>query len=96
MLDPSQLDDLTKRLTASLPKGFQMLHEDVTKTLRASLEAGLARLDLVTRAELDIQAGVLARTRAKLTELEARVTELEKQAITSTPSSAPQDDSAIN
>ncbi len=78
MLDPKQLDDLAQRLTGSLPKGLQMLHEDVNKNLRATLEAALAKLDLVTRAEFDVQAAVLARTRAKLTALEARVTELEQ------------------
>jgi len=77
MLDPKQLDDLTQRLAGSLPKGLQMLHEDVNKNLRAALEAGLGKLDLVTRAEFDVQAAVLARTRAKLSELEARVAELE-------------------
>lgn len=77
MLDPKQLDDLVQRLTSNLPKGLQMLHEDVNKNLRASLEAGLARLDLVTRAEFDVQAAVLTRTRAKLTALEARIAELE-------------------
>jgi BMFP domain-containing protein YqiC len=37
-----------------------------------------AKLDLVTREEFDIQAQVLARTREKLKELEARVEALEK------------------
>lgn len=77
MLDPKQLDDLAQRLAGSLPKGLQMLHEDLHKNLRAALEAGLAKLDLATRAELDVQAAVLARTRAKLTALEARIAELE-------------------
>ncbi|MEY6434045.1 accessory factor UbiK family protein [Thioalkalicoccus limnaeus] len=77
MLDPKQLDDLVQRLASNLPKGLQLLHEDINKNLRASLEAGLARLDLVTRAEFDVQAAVLTRTRAKLTALEARVAELE-------------------
>lgn len=78
MLDPKQLDELTRQVVGSLPKGLQALHEDMTKSLRVGLEAGLAKLDLVTRAEFDIQAAVLARTRAKLTELEARVAELER------------------
>ena len=38
----------------------------------------LAKLDLVTREEFDIQTQVLARTREKLKELEARVEALEK------------------
>ena len=38
----------------------------------------LAKLDVVTREEFDVQAHVLARTREKLKELEARVEALEK------------------
>jgi BMFP domain-containing protein YqiC len=37
----------------------------------------LARLDVVTREEFDVQAQVLARTREKLQELEARLSQLE-------------------
>jgi BMFP domain-containing protein YqiC len=40
---------------------------------------GFARLDLVTREEFDVQSQVLARTRARLEELEARVAELERR-----------------
>jgi hypothetical protein len=38
---------------------------------------GFSKLDLVTREEFDIQAQVLAKTRAKLEALELRVAELE-------------------
>jgi BMFP domain-containing protein YqiC len=38
---------------------------------------GFSKLDLVTREEFDIQAQVLAKTRAKLDALELRVAELE-------------------
>jgi len=50
---------------------------DVEKNLKASLAAWLSRLDLVTREEFDVQARVLARTREKLQELEARLASLE-------------------
>jgi hypothetical protein len=61
-----------------MPKGIQMLQEDINRNLRASLEAGLARLDLVTREEFDVQSAVLARSREKLAALEARIAELEQ------------------
>ncbi|MBK1649733.1 ubiquinone biosynthesis accessory factor UbiK [Rhabdochromatium marinum] len=80
MLDPKQLDDLARRLSSAMPKGVQVLQEDLQRSLRATLEAGLNRLDLVTREEFDIQAAVLARSRAKLEALEARVAELEEAA----------------
>jgi len=78
MLDAKQLDDLAQRLAASLPKGFQVLRDDLQRSLRATLENGLDRLNLVTREEFDVQAAVLARSRVKLERLEARVAELER------------------
>ena len=51
---------------------------DMEKNLKASLSAWLSRLDLVTREEFDVQAQVLARTREKLVELEARLALLEQ------------------
>lgn len=83
MLDPKQLDDLAHRLASAMPKGIQMLQEDINRNLRASLESGLSRLNLVTREEFDIQAAVLARSREKLALLEARIGELERALATS-------------
>ena len=79
MLDPKHLDDLAQRLAGSLPKGLQALQSDINRNLRATVEAGLAKLDLVTREEFDVQAAVLARTREKLAALDARVAELERE-----------------
>lgn len=57
--------------------------KDIEKNVKAMLGQGFAKLDLVTREEFDIQAQVLAKTRAKLEALEARVAELEAQQKTS-------------
>jgi len=51
--------------------------KDIEKNVKAMLSQGFSKLDLVTREEFDIQAQVLAKTRARLEELEARVAELE-------------------
>lgn len=53
--------------------------KDIEKNVKAMLTQGFSRLDLVTREEFDIQSQVLAKTRAKLEALEARVAELEAQ-----------------
>jgi BMFP domain-containing protein YqiC len=53
--------------------------KDIEKNMRAMLSGAFSKLDLVTREEFDVQAKVLARTREKLTTLEARVAELEKR-----------------
>lgn len=77
MLDAKQLDDLARRLAQALPKGLQALQDDAQRSLRATLELGLTQLNLVTREEFDVQAAVLARSRSRLEQLEARVQELE-------------------
>lgn len=77
MLDPKQFDDLVQRLSSAMPKGFQVLQDDINRNVRASLESGLAKLDLVTREEFDVQCAVLARSREKLERLERAVGALE-------------------
>ncbi len=53
--------------------------KDIEKNVKAMLNQGFARMDLVTREEFEVQTQVLAKTRAKLEALEARVAELEAQ-----------------
>jgi len=72
------IDELARRLAESLPGGLKALREDAEQNFRAVLQAGLARLDLVTREEFDVQAAVLRRTREKLEALEARLAKLEQ------------------
>ncbi len=54
--------------------------KDIEKNVKAMMSQGFAKLDLVTREEFDIQAQVLAKTRAKLEALEERVAALENPA----------------
>jgi BMFP domain-containing protein YqiC len=51
--------------------------KDIEKNVKAMMAQGFSKLDLVTREEFDIQAQVLAKTRAKLEALEVKMTELE-------------------
>lgn len=73
------IDDLAERLGAALPQGAQDLRRDIEKNMRAVLQNSFNRLELVTREEFEVQAQVLARTRAKLEALEARVAALEAE-----------------
>ena len=52
--------------------------KDLEKNVRTMMTQGFQKLDLVTRDEFDLQAKVLAKTREKLTVLEAKVAEIEK------------------
>jgi BMFP domain-containing protein YqiC len=76
MLKQNIFDDLSAKLKDVVNSGPA---KDFEKNARALLAQGFAKLDLVTREEFDVQTQVLARTREKLTALEARVTELEAQ-----------------
>ncbi|MDR1648310.1 MAG: accessory factor UbiK family protein [Zoogloeaceae bacterium] len=81
MFDPKTLEAFGERLSAAIAASPV---RDVEKNARALATSFFSRLDLVTREEFEIQAGVLAATREKLTALEARVAELEKAASSAT------------
>jgi len=76
--DPKSLDELARRLAEAVPPGLAALKDDLEKNFKAVLQGGLAKLDLVTRQEFDIQAAVLRRSRERLEALEARIAALEK------------------
>ena len=68
---------ILKRFSSSLPPGAGVLKDDLEKNLRATLHSVFDKLDLVTREEFEVQAQVLARSRAKLEQLEKTVAALE-------------------
>ena len=76
-MDTGFIDDIARRLTRALPQSARELQSDLEKNFRAILQSSFAKLDLVTREEFEVQAQVLARTRARLEALEKRVAELE-------------------
>lgn len=73
------LDDLIQQIVRNLPEGMQQLREDASRNLRAGLEAGLKKLDLVTRVEFDVQRQLLERSQQQLKVLADKLTELETQ-----------------
>lgn len=80
-MDPKIFDDLARTLADSVPKGIRELQQDMEKNVRAALEHGFERLNLVSRDEFELQAAVLARTRSKLDALEKQVAALEAQLL---------------
>jgi ubiquinone biosynthesis accessory factor UbiK len=75
MLDPKTLEEFGAKISALLANSPA---KDIEKNAKMVMSGFFAKLDLVTREEFDIQAQVLARTREKLKDLEARVDALEK------------------
>ncbi|MCR4345780.1 MAG: accessory factor UbiK family protein [Sulfuricaulis sp.] len=75
MIDTKIIDQFVSAITRVLPegpKGFE-------KNVRAAMQGVFDRMNLVSREELEVQEAVLARTRARLQELEKRITELEEK-----------------
>jgi len=79
MIDLRQIDDLARRLSGLVPPALREGREEMQENFKAALQAGLAKLDLVTREEFDVQRAVLARTRGQLDELRGLVDRLEAQ-----------------
>ena len=77
MLDPKLLDDVSRRISEAVPPSLRQLQTEIEKNVRVNLQSVFTKMDLVTREEFDVQAAVLARTRARLEALERQVAELE-------------------
>ena len=77
-MDPKIFDDLARKLADAVPPGLKSLQEDMEKNFHAILQSTFNKLDLVTREEFEVQAGVLSRTRSKLDALQKQVEALEE------------------
>lgn len=76
MLDAKLFDEIANKLSALIAATPA---KDVEKNLRALVASTLARFDLVTREEFEIEREALTRAREKLAALEAQVTALEER-----------------
>ena len=92
MFDPKQLDELARKLAEALPPGVREMQRDMERNFRAVLQSAFARMDLVTRDEVDRLADMLLRTRTRLEALEERLAMLEGTAPE--PSTGSEEESA--
>ena len=91
MIDLAQLDELARRLSSLVPPGLREGREELQQNFKSVLQAGLGKLDLVTREEFEVQRAVLARTREKLEALERDLSGLiGTQASDDAPRNTPQ------
>jgi len=78
MLPPKALLDALSGHASRLFSGDHPLPRgELESQFKALLQSGFSKLDLVSREEFDSQMAVLARTRARLEALEAKVVALE-------------------
>ena len=90
MIDLAQLDELARRLSSLVPPGLREGREDMQQNFKSVLQAGLGKLDLVTREEFEVQRAVLARTREKLEALERSLADLSGTAAGRSTGDSPQ------
>jgi len=74
------IEEISQKIEQSMPESMRGIKNDAEKTVRSAVMNAFQKMELITREEFDIQTQVLARTRARLEALEARVAELEKAA----------------
>lgn len=84
MIDFNHIDDLARRLSSLVPPGLRGdaasdVRDELQQNFKSVLQSGLAKLDLVTREEFEVQRAVLLRTREKLEQLQRAVADLESQ-----------------
>jgi len=82
MLNAKTFDEIAARIGQIIANSPA---KDIEKNVKTMLASSLARLDLVPRAEFELQAQVLLKTRAKLEALEKRLVELEERLPPTTP-----------
>ncbi len=74
-----KVEQILSEVSKIIPDDLQNIRQDIENNLRASLTASLAKMDLVTREEFDVQTALLQRTRAQLERLEEKLAAMEKQ-----------------
>ncbi|MBZ4202607.1 MAG: accessory factor UbiK family protein [Methylovulum sp.] len=77
MFDPKAIDEIVSRLSNSMHPGLTHIKEDMDKNFHVILQSVLGKLDLVTREEFEVQKLLLAKCRAKLDDLEKRISAIE-------------------
>ncbi len=78
-MEAKLIEELARKLTEAVPPGLRSMQADMEKNFRALLESALARMNLVTREEFEVQRRVLERSREKLAALEAQLAALEER-----------------
>ena len=80
-MEPTQMEDLARRFAAGLPSALGSMRADLESNFRAVLQGAAGRLDLSSRSEFDVQSKVLARSRERIVQLEARIGDLERRLL---------------
>ncbi|OIM99144.1 hypothetical protein BFR57_00770 [Idiomarina sp. MD25a] len=78
-MDNKTIENIAKQISESMPSGVKELAGNVEQRVKQTLQSQLAKLDLVTREEMDVQQQLLLRLRERVEQLEQQVAEQNKQ-----------------
>lgn len=78
MIDSKKIEELASQFSQSIPPGAKAFQQDIENNFKQVLQSIIAKMDLVTREEFDVQKKVLARTREKIEALEKILSEMER------------------
>lgn len=77
---PNAASDILQKIMLTAKAAVpESLSNDVKENIKAAIQDVMSELDVVTREELNVQKAVLAKTRAKVEEMERVISELEKK-----------------
>lgn len=74
----SKIESVVKDVLNTLPPGLSATQAEIKKTLHAGVDSALQKMNLVSREEYDVQTQLLERLRQRVTELETRLAEYER------------------
>lgn len=77
MINAKKIEEIAKQITDAIPPSVKNVANDIEEKTKTVLQRKLSQLDIVTREEFDVQTQVLIKTREKINELEAKITQLE-------------------
>lgn len=76
MKNNNVFDEITGKITRMLPENMTQLQNDLESNIKAIIQNGLTKMNLVTREEFDVQTALLIRSREKLEKMEKQLAEL--------------------
>lgn len=78
-MNPEQLiQAINDRINAILPQGADRFRQDLEQNVSAVIREMLAKMDLVSRDEFEVQKAILEKTQQKVKRLEEQVKALEQ------------------
>lgn len=77
MINAKKIEEIAKQITDAIPPSVKNVANDIEEKTKTVLQRKLSQLDVVTREEFDVQTQVLIKTREKINDLEAKITQLE-------------------